>query len=146
LLAFNETLDLHKYTFLTLEKRTFILKILRQRIQSSTLSGLEENFGYVKNCFNMIMFGNLILNILFSSSLQVLWGTINTLQLLVLVTLFNLSYPYTAIFTFKLIAEISSFKIFPVDKIINMLFSFSEPNVDFSYNFEVMGYDSTNNL
>jgi hypothetical protein len=146
MLAFNETLDLHKYTFLTLEKRTFILKIPRQRIQSSTLSGLEEKFGYVKNCVNMIMFGNLILNILFSSSLQVLWGTINTLQLLVLVTLFNLSYPYTAIFTFKLIAEISSFKIFPVDKIINMLFSFSEPDVDFSYNFEVMGYDSTNNL
>jgi hypothetical protein len=27
-----------------------------------------------------------------------------------------------------------------------MLFTFSEPDVDFSYNFEVMGYDSTNNL
>ena len=55
-----------------------------------------------------------------------LWGTINTLQLIVLVTLFNLSYPENAIFTFRLIAKITRFSIIPVDKIINTMFTFDE--------------------
>jgi hypothetical protein len=55
-----------------------------------------------------------------------LWGTINTLQLIVLVTLFNLSYPENAIFTFRLIAKITKFSIIPVDKIINAMFTFDE--------------------
>jgi hypothetical protein len=33
-----------------------------------------------------------------------LWGTINTLQLIMMVTLFNLSFPDNAMFTFKLIS------------------------------------------
>jgi hypothetical protein len=32
-----------------------------------------------------------------------LWGTINTLQLIVLVTLLNLNFPDNALFLFKLI-------------------------------------------
>jgi hypothetical protein len=58
----------------------------------------------VKNGINTILFGNLAMNIILSSSIQMLWGTINTLQLIILVTVFNLSFPDNAMFTFKLIA------------------------------------------
>ena len=53
-----------------------------------------------------------------------LWGTINTLQLIVLVTLFNLNYPNNAMFMFGLISQISSFNIVPVSTIVNDLFTF----------------------
>jgi hypothetical protein len=33
-----------------------------------------------------------------------LWGTINTMQLIMMVTLFNLSFPDNAMFTFKFIS------------------------------------------
>ena len=62
-----------------------------------------------------------------------------------MVTLFNLSYPDNAMFTFKLISQITRFNLIPVDKIINSMFSFSQsPAVP--YNFEMMGYDTINIL
>jgi hypothetical protein len=90
------------------------------------LASIEKNFDYFKTGVNTLLFGNLILNILLSSSIQMLWGTINTLQVIVLVTLFNLSYPDNAMFAFKLIAKITRFSIIPVDKIINAMFTFDE--------------------
>jgi hypothetical protein len=65
---------------------------------------LKDALAYIRDGINTIMFSNLVLNVLFSASLQMLWGTINTLQLIVMVTLFNLNYPKNAMFTFKLIA------------------------------------------
>jgi hypothetical protein len=110
---------------------------------TSELADLEKHFGYLKVGINTILFGNLLLNIVLSSSLQMLWGTINTLQLIILVTLFNLSYPENAMFTFKLISQITRFNIIPVDQIINKMFSFTDSK-PLHYNFQMMGYDSTN--
>jgi hypothetical protein len=110
------------------------------------LASIEKNFDYFKTGVNTLLFGNLILNILLSSSIQMLWGTINTLQLIVLVTLFNLSYPDNAMFAFKLIAKITRFSIIPVDKIINAMFTFDESLHPINYNFKMMGYETTNIL
>jgi hypothetical protein len=74
-----------------------------------------------------------------------LWGTINTLQLIVLATLFNLDFPYPALFTFKLIAQITRFSLVPVDKIINWMFKFTD-STPITDNFIAMGYDTNNIL
>lgn len=74
-----------------------------------------------------------------------LWGTINTLQLIVLVTLFNVSFPENALFFFKLIAQITRFNLIPMDQLINNWFTFSE-SVVINDNFETMGYSSCNIL
>jgi hypothetical protein len=78
-----------------------------------------------------------------------LWETINTLQMVVIVTLFNLSFPDNAMFLFKLIAEISKFNVIPTDDIVNALFAFSEEDdgrIIVNLNFDEMGYDSSNIL
>ena len=48
-----------------------------------------------------------------SGSIQMLWGTINTLQLIVLATLFNLSFPDNCIVMFNIVADISQFSLIP---------------------------------
>jgi hypothetical protein len=40
---------------------------------------LKDALAYIRDGINTIMFSNLVLNVLFSASLQMLWGTINTL-------------------------------------------------------------------
>ena len=72
-----------------------------------------------------------------------LWGTINTLQLIVMATLFNLNFPDNAQTTFKMIAYISSFNIIPTDDIVNELFQFESGNI-INDNFLTMGYESSN--
>ena len=62
-----------------------------------------------------IVFGNMILNLLMSSSLNMLWGMINTLQLIVLVYLFNINYSFNLMTMFQMIFQISSFAIIPTD-------------------------------
>lgn len=74
-----------------------------------------------------------------------LWGTINTLQLIVLVTLFNVTFPDTALFLFKLIAQITRFNLIPMDQLINGIFTFT-PTSAINDNFETMGYSTTNSL
>jgi len=46
------------------------------------------------------LFGNLGVNILLSASLQLLWGMINTLQLMVIIPLFSLSFTSDSVFFF----------------------------------------------
>jgi hypothetical protein len=93
----------------------------------------------LKNSANTILFGNLVLNIFMSSSIQMLWGTINTLQLIVLSTLFSLNFPANCIVLFNIVADISQFSIIPTATIVNRLFTFdsSEP---VNENFSAMGY------
>ena len=67
--------------------------------------------------------------------------------MIVLVTLFNLHFPDNALFLFKLIAQISSFNLIPVDKMVDALFTFtqSEDRKEvINENFAVMGYESWN--
>jgi hypothetical protein len=76
-----------------------------------------------------------------------LWGTINTMQLIMMVTLFNLSFPDNAMFTFKFISFITRFNLIPLDKVINSMFSFDDNKAEpINYNFEMMGYDQTSIL
>jgi hypothetical protein len=120
----NETINLDKYTFLTELKQDFYLDIPPQRYLRSDLE--TSRLKRLASGLTSMLFGNLILNIILSSSLQMLWGTINTMQLIILVTLFNLKFPQNAIYTFNLIAIISKFNLIPVDQIMNMIFSFDK--------------------
>ena len=74
-----------------------------------------------------------------------LWGTINTLQLIVLVTLFNIVFPDNALFLFKMIATITRFNLIPMDQFINKMFSFEESK-SINENFDTMGYETCNLL
>ena len=71
-----------------------------------------------------------------------LWGTINTLQLIVLVTLFNLNFPSNCIAMFNIVADISQFSLIPTSQIVNKLFTFDNSTA-VNDNFAAMGYSAT---
>ena len=100
-----------------------------------------------KTSVGTLVIGNMAINIFLASSIQLIWGMINSLQLIVLITLFNFPYPSVLLFVFRLSAEIIRFNILPTGWLIDKLFSFSPEDperVIVTSNFEMMGYDSTN--
>ena len=132
---------------ITMSKASQNLKkpIPKQNIQSSLGATMKKAGSYLKNSANTILFGNLVLNIFMSSSIQMLWGTINTLQLIVMTTLFNLNFPANCIVMFNIVADISQFQVVPTTAIVNRMFSFA-PSEPVNDNFNAMGYSSTSIL
>ena len=65
--------------------------------------------------------------------------TINTLQLIVLGTLFNLNFPSNCVVLFNIIADISQLSLVPTTQIVNKLFTFDNSTA-VNDNFPAMGY------
>ena len=100
-----------------------------------------------KTSVGALIIGNMAINIFLASSIQLIWGMINTLQLFVVVTLLNFPYPRVLLFVFRLSAEIARFNIVPTGWLVDKLFKFSPEDPDrviVNSNFELMGYESTN--
>mmetsp|Transcript_39890 Transcript_39890/g.29426 ORF Transcript_39890/g.29426 Transcript_39890/m.29426 type:complete len:103 (+) Transcript_39890:99-407(+) len=73
-----------------------------------------------------VVIGNAILNIVLSSSLSLLWGMINALQIIVNIPLFTISFPANAKMFYSFIVSIATFDIIPMDKIEEKFFSFTK--------------------
>ena len=71
-----------------------------------------------------------------------LWGTINTLQMIVIASLLNLSFPANCIVLFNIVADISQFSLIPTAQMINDLFTFEDSN-PVNDNFAAMGFSFT---
>jgi len=67
-----------------------------------------------------------------------LWGTINTLQLLVLGALFSLIFPSNSVVMFNIFTTISQLSILPTTT-ITRLYNFEDSSA-LTSNFEAMGY------
>jgi hypothetical protein len=78
-----------------------------------------------------------------SASLQMLWGMINVMQIIVKMPLLNITFPQNAATFYTFITDVSSFDILPTDTINAYLFSFSDQKED-DPNFEKMGIKSKN--
>jgi hypothetical protein len=67
--------------------------------------------------------------------------------MIVLVTLFNLTFPDNALYLFKLISQISRFNLISVDQFVNVWFRFTPKELEeevVNENFGIMGYESWN--
>jgi len=58
---------------------------------------------FIKSATTTLMVSNIAANFLMTSSIQMLWGMINTMQLMVILTLFNVPHPDSVIQMTKLI-------------------------------------------
>jgi hypothetical protein len=58
---------------------------------------------FIKSATTTLMVSNLVANFLMTSSLQMLWSMINTMQLMVILTLFNVPHPDSVIQLTKMI-------------------------------------------
>lgn len=75
------------------------------------------------------MYGNFALNLVMASSLQLLWGMINVLQIIIYMPLFNIAFPANAQFFYALIVDIANFDIFPMED-FQALFIFTHTESD----------------
>jgi hypothetical protein len=75
------------------------------------------------------MTGNFVLNMIFSQSLQKLWGSMNVLQLILDIALLNVIMPNNTLLLFSALVEFSTFDYLDSESITKFIFkreSFSE--------------------
>ncbi|CDW88206.1 cadg domain containing protein [Stylonychia lemnae] len=106
-------------------------------MDDSTKDSISAGFKLLQNSVSSFLFGNLAVNIILSSSIQMLWGMINAFQLIVLMTLFNLKITGDVLYFFKMVAQLSSFSLIPTDEYVHYFFDFSE-STPISENFSSM--------
>ena len=77
--------------------------------------------------------------------MSLLWGMMNSFQLLTHMPLIQLTLPPNALSFYQLIIDISSFNIIPLDDINNYIFHFNDFEEEpFNDNFDLVGYPNTN--
>jgi hypothetical protein len=85
------------------------------------------------------------LNFLLSSSLQYLWGMINSMQVIVLTVLFNLKTPVNAQNIEVMILQMVSFDVIRTSALLTKVFKFeNEKTPPLNFIFEQAGYDTSN--
>jgi len=67
--------------------------------------------------------GTIATNIALSSSLQLLWGIINSLQIIFLTTLFNVNIPSNARVMFSYLMSFSQMDLLPIELLSEKMFS-----------------------
>ncbi len=71
----------------------------------------------MKSALTAVLFSNFAINIVLSSSLNLLWGLLKTLQLLSHLPLLKINFPANAKTLFVMINDIASFDILPLDSV-----------------------------
>ena len=95
---------------------------------------------------NYMLYGNLGLQIFMSVSMQLLWGMVNTLQLVIHMNMLSVMIPANVQFFFGFIVNIVNFKIVPTKDIINKIIGVKDQlkKSDVSPEFQQTGYESSN--
>ena len=114
---------------------------------------MEENANTVKESSSMFMGGSFVVNILLAGSLSLLWGLINSLQLVTHFPLTNLIFPTNAKTYFGVMFEIANFDLIPTDELEDIVdeevgeadqSETFDPSTKLSDSTIEAGYDSAN--
>ena len=72
----------------------------------------------VGNATNGALIGNFILNLLFSFSINLLWGLLHAMQIVAHFPLINIMMPANAVMLFQVIVKIATFDLIPTEAFI----------------------------
>lgn len=125
----------------TAEDYTFV-----QELPKQTSKELDEVLSMLLDFIRVMMFGfitsNIFLGFFFSQLVQLLWGAINTLQMIVLTVLFNLAMPVNAYTILIEIMKITNLDVIDTGEFLDMVISVTE-TPSFGFKFLEGGYDTT---
>ena len=76
---------------------------------------MQKSANAVKNSSTMFLGSSFVVNILLAGSLSLLWGLINSLQLVTHFPLINVIFPTNAKTYFGVMFEIANFDLIPTD-------------------------------
>ncbi|TNV87167.1 hypothetical protein FGO68_gene6575 [Halteria grandinella] len=85
-------------------------KLLPRQMKVDAL--LQSLVGKMQSLMTNVMFGNALINIVLSTSLQTLWGMINALQIVILLPLANLYFPPSTQLIFDMLTHIFNFEFY----------------------------------
>ena len=107
---------------------------------------MEKSGSVASSSMNYMLYGNLGLQIFMSVSMQLLWGMVNTLQLVIHMNMLSVMIPANVQFFLSFVVNIVNFKIVPTKDIINSLLGLKDKmkKSDVSPEFQQTGYESSN--
>ena len=107
---------------------------------------MEKAGSIASSSMNYMLYGNLGLQIFMSVSMQLLWGMVNTLQLVIHMNMLSVMIPANVQFFLSFVVNIVNFKIVPTKDIINSLLGLKDKmkKSDVSPEFQQTGYESSN--
>ncbi|TNV85626.1 hypothetical protein FGO68_gene8554 [Halteria grandinella] len=91
-----------------------------------------------------VMYANFGINLIMAASLQLLWGMINSLQLVVRTPLMGMKFPSHTKAFFSSFVMLTNFDILPSQELNEVVFGFE--SVEYEDNFTDLGYDSLNTV
>jgi len=107
---------------------------------TETFSALAGSSG---DATAVVSAGVAVMNVAMGTSMSLLWGMIEYLQLVVYMPLLGTEYPANASFLSGILASVASFDIINTDDFYMWMFSFAESE-SLSISFEELGFESMN--
>ncbi len=82
-------------------------EIPKQLVEGPLTKFLQDYSIGLKASLQSLTYGTLALNFILTASLSMLWGMINTVQLIIYIPLYNLMFPANAILFYSLLAQLA---------------------------------------
>ncbi|TNV87304.1 hypothetical protein FGO68_gene15203 [Halteria grandinella] len=142
-----DPLDRDSYSSLTYKTVRKALPVQMSSASAQVVNGLSTA---TSSALYGTLATNFIVQFFLSHVLQLVWFSMNNLQLIVLLPLLNLSFPPNAQQYLQFMATIANFDLLPSDTIFDSIFkdqaltSQQDANEILSANFQVAGYQTSN--
>lgn len=101
---------------------------------------IEDSSSAVESSTYAFLASNFILQIVLSSSLNLIWSMMNTLQIIVYMPLMHLSMPDNAYITSLIFLNLANFDIFPSKFLYEGMFTFDSEKMSFGSRFVNLGF------
>ncbi len=99
-----------------------------QFLMTGVIKRIESLTKVAAGSMSYMMYGNIGLQIFLSVSMQLFWGKVNTLQLVINMNLLSVLIPANVQFFFGFLVDIVTFKVIPIKPILHKLFKIDLDN------------------
>jgi hypothetical protein len=120
------------------------MSVMKENLATVIFSDVSES---AKSVMDVSIVFNIITNVAFSTSLYLLWGLINTLQLILYLPLIGVSFPANVKFLYSILIPVAFMDLIPKEYTIDLLFDISEDE-DSPFNdiLEELGYETHSSI
>lgn len=111
------------------------------------LEVLERFLGIIDISGRTFIAGNFLINLIFSTTLNLLWSLANALQIIVHMPLINIAMPFNALLTCAILSNVASFEVIPTEFFYNLFLNFDPDNnlgETEGLRYELIGMETSN--
>ena len=139
LFSFDDQVRITKEEVEMVSYRGFMVR----QVSAEQLAMIESVGDASSGFLSVFMSTNVFLSIFMIQLLQYLWGLINTLQMIVIIVLFNVQFPLNTAQILIDIMALSNLDLFEVDGYITAMFNFGVQTKAFNEKFDAAGFETS---